>query len=190
MSSENASTITPPRLVDRVALAKANPRVQSAAHWFWWIAGLSVVNSAVLLAGGTFNFVLGLAVTQVADGIFQNLRFIALFFDVCVVGFFVAMGAFAAKGYGWAFWVGGLAYLADGLVFAVFGDWIPAAFHAYALFCIVQGLIALRTAVRTAETAASVTPPAAPDAPAPALSVAAAAPVTTGDGSTGNGNPA
>lgn len=97
-------------------------------------------------SGGEFHFVLGLAVTQIVDAVFQELKIVAVFFDVVVLGFFVAAGAFAARGHLWAFWVGAVAYLADGLVFALFADWVPAAFHAYALYCIVQGVIALRNA--------------------------------------------
>lgn len=166
MFSENASPITPPLLVDKVALAKASPRVQSAARWFWWIAGLSLVNSAVVLSGGTFNFVLGLAVTQVADAIFQQLKIVALLFDALALAFFVGMGFFAQKGHLWAFVVGGIAYLCDGVVFAIFGDWLPVAFHAYALFWVFHGWNELRAALRKAREELNKAPePAAVSVP-------------------------
>lgn len=96
MSSENSPPIVPPPLlVDREAVAKSNPRVQSAARWFWWIAGLSLVNSAIILSGGNFNFVLGLAVTQIADAVFQQIKIVALVFDVVAIAFFAGIGVFA-----------------------------------------------------------------------------------------------
>jgi hypothetical protein len=169
VSPETALPPSPLSGVDKEAIAKAAPRVQSAARWFWWIAGLSVINSVVLLTGGTFNFVLGLAVTQLADGAFHNLKIIALVFDALVVGFFFGAGFFAKKGHLWAFVVGGIAYLGDGIVFALFSEWVAVAFHAYALFMIYHGWNVLRTELQSAREApplvsprpalAAVTPP-------------------------------
>jgi hypothetical protein len=164
--------------VDKEAIAKAAPRVQSAARWFWWIAGLSVVNSVVLLTGGTFNFVLGLAVTQLADGVFHNIKIIALIFDALVVGFFFGAGFFAKKGHLWAFVVGGIAYLGDGIIFALFSEWVAVAFHAYALFMIYHGWNVLRTELKTAkETPAPVAAPPALAAVTPPLEAATPPPV-------------
>src|SRR5437879_316354 len=91
-----------PPTVDKIALVKASPSVQKAARWFWWIAGLSVVNSAVALGGGNFNFVVGLGFTQLVDAIFQNLKILALVFDAITVAFFFFAGFFALRGQFWA----------------------------------------------------------------------------------------
>src|SRR5690349_21130602 len=37
------------------------------ANWFYWIAGLSLVNSAIFAFGGQVSFILGLSYTQVID---------------------------------------------------------------------------------------------------------------------------
>jgi hypothetical protein len=171
MSSEVASTVLPPPLlVDKAVIAKASPRVQTSARWFWWIAGLSLINSAVVMTGGEFHFVLGLAVTQVFDALLHEYKILAAVLDIVPLAFFFAAGMLAKKGFGWAFVVGGVAYLCDGVIFALVGDWIPVAFHLYALFWIFQGWKELRVALNAAcrrpnqppePTIMSVTPPAA-----------------------------
>ena len=41
----------------------------SGANWFYWIAGLSLVNTILLYTGSEWVFVVGLGVTQLIDGI-------------------------------------------------------------------------------------------------------------------------
>ncbi|MGI8656220.1 MAG: hypothetical protein ACR2LC_13505 [Pyrinomonadaceae bacterium] len=41
----------------------------SGANWFFWIAALSMINSVVLLMNGQWNFLAGLGITQLIDGI-------------------------------------------------------------------------------------------------------------------------
>ena len=36
-------------------------RLRSGARWFYWVAGLSLVNTAAAFAGGHIHFVVGLA---------------------------------------------------------------------------------------------------------------------------------
>lgn len=45
-----------------VARVELQKRANSGAGWFFWIAGLSVVNSAISLLGGGWSFVLGLGI--------------------------------------------------------------------------------------------------------------------------------
>ncbi len=153
------STPSRPSL-DRAAIAKATPRVQSSARWFWWIAGLSAINSLVVhTGGGEFTFVLGLAVTQIGDAVFRETPAFALVFDALALGFFVAIGAMAIRGHLWAFVVGGVVYLADAAVFAFFGDWLPVGFHGYALYCIFIGGQALREEIAAAKASVAGEPP-------------------------------
>ena len=48
---------------------KLERAVSGGASWFYWIAGLSLVNSAIVLFGGQWNFIVGLGVTQIIDAI-------------------------------------------------------------------------------------------------------------------------
>lgn len=138
------------------AIAQATPGVVNAARWFWWISGLSVVNSVLIHGGSETSFIVGLGFTLVADSVFRELWVLALIFDVLAVGVFIALGFFAQKGHLWAFITGGVLYLLDGLIYLGFQDWLPVVFHAYVLYVLFSGCKALKTALR--ETSASPSP--------------------------------
>ena len=48
---------------------KVQGQFKSGADWFFWIAGLSIINSIILLAGGQWSFIVGLGITQIIDTI-------------------------------------------------------------------------------------------------------------------------
>jgi hypothetical protein len=122
----------------------------SGANWFFWIAGFSVINTIVLLAQGEWNFLIGLGVTQLIDGVAYTAAqelgaaatALALFLDAMVAGFFVVMGLMARRGFGWAFVLGMVAYALDALIFLYVQEWANIAFHAFALFFIYRGFAA------------------------------------------------
>lgn len=121
-------------------------QIKSSASWFYWIAGLSLVNSLVALSGSDWRFILGMGVTQIID-IFADRasgggKAIVLVLDLLMIGTAVTFGIFANKGHRWAFIVGMILYALDGIIFVLAGDWLPVAFHAYALFRLYQGLAA------------------------------------------------
>src|SRR5574340_77246 len=45
----------------------------NGANWFYWIAGLSVVNSVIVLFGGAWYFLVGLGATQFVDGFMMGM---------------------------------------------------------------------------------------------------------------------
>ena len=47
---------------------------KGGANWFFWIAGLSVINSLIITFGGEMSFVIGLGITQFIDGISIALK--------------------------------------------------------------------------------------------------------------------
>lgn len=119
------------------------------ANWFFWIAGFSIINSIVLLSNGEWNFLVGLGVTQLIDGVVMASEelgaaavALALILDATVAGFFVVMGLLARRGFTWAFLLGMIAYALDGLLFAYVQGWANVGFHALALFFIYRGLAA------------------------------------------------
>ncbi len=114
--------------------------VRRGANWFYWIAGLSVVNTIAALSGGNFHFVLGLGITEVTDAMrAPQTRMIGFFIDMLVLGFFVLCGYFGAKAQKWAFVVGMTFYLLDSGITLLLQDWMSFAFHIYALICIWRG---------------------------------------------------
>lgn len=128
--------------------------MQSGARWFYWVAGLSLVNAIAAATNSNWSFLAGLGVTQVISGLAAALSknqgdssvvlVIALVLNVLVAAFFVGLGVFAYKGHTWAFIVGMVIYAFDALIFLVFQDWFPLAFHAFVIFCLYRGIAANR----------------------------------------------
>lgn len=118
---------------------------KNGANWFYWIAGLSMINSIAFLSGSDWNFVIGLGITQLIDGIGQafetgiigKMIFFAL--DVIAAGVFIMFGIMSGKGRNWAFILGMILYAMDGLIFLMVQDWLSIGFHVFALFCIFNG---------------------------------------------------
>ena len=119
-------------------------RVKASARWFWWIAGLSLINTIAAMADSKFHFIVGLGFTQLVDGISKKLTgsvgFGALFFDVLFAALFFGFGWVAGKGRDWAFILGMIAYALDALLFLFAKDVIGIGFHLFALWCIYKGL--------------------------------------------------
>jgi hypothetical protein len=129
-----------------VAQATALARVRVSARWFYWIAGLSLINSAVVIFGGSFHFVVGLGITSVVDALAKQAGSAGVVLDLiingCIAGLFILFGSFASKTQKWAFLVGMSLYALDGLLLLTARDILSAAFHAYALYSLYRGLAA------------------------------------------------
>ena len=136
---------------------KLEQSFRSGANWFYWIAGLSVVNSVIQILGSDRSFIVGLGITQVFDAIAAAgaqeagdataggvLKGVAFFLDLLVAGFFVLLGWRSGKRAAWAFVLGMVLYALDGLIFLLVQDWLSLGFHAFALFGIGVGYSSLR----------------------------------------------
>ena len=131
------------------AQQSTDAEVVSAARWFWWIAGLSLVNTVLFYAGSDSSFVIGLGLTTLASVMLGQVEAIAVI--VATLAFYGWIGYLAAQGKAWAFYVGLVVYVIDALLFVYFEDWMSVAFHGLAIFFIVKGVMRLReTAVRPA----------------------------------------
>lgn len=135
-----------------------DPIVQSAARWFWWIAGLSLLNSVLFFSGSETSFVVGLAMTTLASAAFAGVMPVAIALVGITVGFYFFIGLHAQRGRFWAFYAGLTVYLIDGLIYLHFEDWMPVAFHAFALFFIGKGLMRARELARAPAPAATTDP--------------------------------
>ncbi len=143
-------TAVPQSPVNQVAIEqklRLESSVRRAAGWFMAIAAFSVVNSLLMMSGAKINFIVGLGITQIADGIGKaggTVGGIAgLIASVCASAVFLVFWKFAREKHAWAFWVGMILYALDGLIFLGFGLWLDLAFHAFALFNIYKGVSAL-----------------------------------------------
>lgn len=131
---------------------KAKSALKSSANWFYWIAGLSLINSLIILLGGGISFIVGLGVTQVIDQIAyiisedagKLINIFAFGLDVLFAGVFVLFGYLSNKGYKWSFIVGIVLYGMDGLIFLWLKDYLSIAFHGYAIYCIYRGINAIK----------------------------------------------
>lgn len=151
----SAAPATPAPAVPVAPIPAANEALLKAQRngggWFFWIAGLSLINSIALATGSNMSFVVGLGATEVVDGIFHqsalNFPVVGYILDALVLGLFVLLGVFARKGKLWAFVTGLVLYTLDALIFVLLPDepqWLPIGFHAYVLFCVWGGLQAAR----------------------------------------------
>jgi hypothetical protein len=118
-------------------------QARNGANWFYWVAGLSLVNSLASVAGINWRFLLGLGVTQVVDAVVANLsgpgRIAGFVVNAFVAGFFFLMGSMATKLKKWAFVVGMVLFFLDGGVELLIQDWLGLAFHAYVLYRLFEG---------------------------------------------------
>ncbi len=162
--AENPFTKPETTPVDRSLVALSEPEVMRGANWFWWIAGLSVVNTVMIHSGSDRTFVIGLGFTLMADAIFKDYLLIALAIDVIALGIVAGFGFFARKGHLWAFAIGIVLYGLDALIYVFLQDWMSVAFHGLALFYMVRGALQLRIALKAAAEPQPelVPPPVAP----------------------------
>lgn len=125
-------------------LMEMHKRVTSGGSWFYWVAGLSLINSFAALSGSNWGFIFGLQITQVIDHFARetggNAKAVAMVLDVVAAGVFVLFGVFACKRHVWAFIVGMILYGLDALLTVLFQYWLGVAFHAWVLFSLFVGL--------------------------------------------------
>lgn len=136
--------------IEQAEITQLTQQLNSAASWFYVIAGLSVVNSLIAAFGSSIRFIFGLGITGVVDGIVTAMEFgaagklIGLVVSIFLAGLFAIFGFLAKKRLHWAFLVGMGIYLLDGLLLLLFESYLSAAFHAYVLYRLFQGLSASR----------------------------------------------
>ncbi len=120
---------------------------QSGAQWFYWIAGLSLINAILALTGQGWRFILGLGVTQLVQELAQESGGAgtkAGLVGLGVIAIFAFLGQRAVTGHHWAFLVGMTLYALDGAIFLLIQDWVGVGFHAFALIMIARGYAAAR----------------------------------------------
>lgn len=132
-------------------------QVKSGANWFYWIAGLSIINAVLAHSETKTQFVLGLAITQIVDAIAgqiaPNWKWFSLVFDAALAGALAFFGFKGGKAVMWAFLAGLSIFLIDCALFAwiclKFGEVekgviLGGIFRALALFSIFGGISATK----------------------------------------------
>jgi hypothetical protein len=155
MQETSPSTVDPRQLQLMQQRLKLTNAFSGGAGWFYWIAALSLINSLIFLGGGRWSFFIALGATQLVDGITLGVaqeiglgaalvfKIIAFVVDLFIAGVFAGCGYFAKRRQRWAYIVGMILYGFDAVIFLIFTDWGSLAFHAFALFMMFTGLLAL-----------------------------------------------
>lgn len=134
----------PPTPTPAIAKPSLVTRVTTGAACFHWIGGLTVLNSLVVIFGGSLHFVLGLAFTAAIDAKARHLGAVGAVLDLLingtVAGIFFVLGSLAGKRIKWPFIAGMVLYGLDGLLLLAAGDILSVVLHAYSLFAISRGL--------------------------------------------------
>ena len=127
---------------------KLQSRMRGGAGWLMAVAIFSVLNSVLMMFDAKLHFIVGLGITQIADGVGKaggTAGGVAgLVVTLIAAGVFVVFWKFAREGEHWAFLIGMILYGLDGLIFLGFGLWLDLAFHAFAIFNLYKGLGALK----------------------------------------------
>ena len=136
-SSANANTV--------IANAALERRVKSGAGWFFFIGGVSLVNSIVVMSGNSWRFVIGLGITDIIAGFSARLESagmtVGILLNLLVLAMFAVFGIFARKGHSWSFILGMICYALDALLFVLLGlQMANVIFHGIALVFMFLGL--------------------------------------------------
>lgn len=125
--------------------------VKKGAHWFYWKAGLTVINSVLMMAGIYWQFFLGLAIPQlihgfligfsqmeVSDGLssFHGPVLVISFVSSILMGI---IGKQASKAKKWAFILGIIIFSFDGLVYLLAFSIFGVIIHGYAIYRLSKG---------------------------------------------------
>jgi hypothetical protein len=130
-------------------------QIKGGMNTFYWIAGLSMVNTVIFLTGGNMTFVIGLAFTQFIDALAHAFAtdfgasvgtiftIIGLAIDVFIAGLFCLFGYLGRKRFGKVIIPGIALYILDGILMAYFQDWFAVLFHILMLFSLIKGYKAI-----------------------------------------------
>jgi hypothetical protein len=128
-------------------------QVKNGANWFYWIGGLSLINSVIYAYGGDISFIAGLGITQLVDVVFNeslelglslSTRLIAMTVNLIFVIAFALIGYYAGKAFSGAFIVGIVIYTLDMILLVFLDSLFAVLFHIFALVMIVVGFLACR----------------------------------------------
>jgi hypothetical protein len=126
---------------------------KGGAGWFYWIAGLSVLNTVITLLGGDWVFIVGLGITQVIEIFAQTFAvewgnnsfiYVGIIINLLIAGIFVFFGIYSSKKSKSSFIVGMIFYAMDTIFFIIALDLLGIAFHAFALYNMIRGFRALK----------------------------------------------
>lgn len=123
-------------------------KIKKAANWFYWIAGLSIINSILSFdTPSNIGFIAGLGICQVVDEViiemFGTYNHYATIINLIISLVIAFIGYQARKASKTAFIIGLNLYALDAILFFYFNLWLSFAFHISFLYFIYQGIPAI-----------------------------------------------
>jgi hypothetical protein len=128
-------------------------RAKGGINWFYWVAGLTIINTIIFVTGRIPNYFLGLGVAQLVDGytvavangteIAPLMHWVAAAMDLLLSSIFLLFGYRGQRSYRSWIVAGIVLYTLDGMVFLLLGVWLGVAFHAFVIYSLVRGLRAM-----------------------------------------------
>lgn len=147
-----------------IRYAQAVQHYKAGANWFYWIAGLSIITSLIAFFGGGIQFIFSLGITRIIDGIAANVseglgggsaaKVVALLLDLIITGIFVLFGYLSNQKQIWAYLIGTIVFLMDGLLSLLAGEIISVLAHGFVLFFLIRGFMAGREMLALEKTMA------------------------------------
>ena len=131
----------------QMAASYRDAEIAQSAQWFYYIAGLSVLNAILVIANSPIVMAIGLSTSELAMMMFGAV--VGLVVAFVGGGFFGAMGFFASQGAAWAFILGIIVFGVDTALCFLMPQidpglriqWMSVAIHGYALFCLGKGMM-------------------------------------------------
>jgi hypothetical protein len=138
-----------------VSIAELQRRVRVGASNFYWIGGLSAVNTLFLLFGASVTFPIGLAITRIVSAFAANAAInspgtatmfqgIGVLINLVIAGLFALFAFLAIKRRRWVYLLGVALYGLDALLTLIFSDYAGFAFHLFFLWLLFGGMQADR----------------------------------------------
>ena len=166
IATAGPSDSTPDGRLDQARRLQAAAR--RGADWFFWIAGLSVINSVVSLINvhGMLPYIFfspQLLGNNLASSIVQllgignwgpGLNLVVQGFSLLLAALFAGLGLLARRQKRWAVMAGLALYAADSVLMLIYGDLLGIAIHGLALWGLWRGLHALNQLARLAKPGA------------------------------------
>ena len=119
----------------------ARARIRTGANWFYWVAGVSALNSYFAHTGGSLTFFIGLGITQLFDAMAVGYAAapLVLLVNALLISSCAMVGFYARDSRG-LYLTGMVLYALDSLLFVLFQDPLAIAFHLFALYWMFIGI--------------------------------------------------
>jgi uncharacterized membrane protein len=157
MQNVNPATAEMAQVTVAKGLLAVENQLKSGTGWFFWIAALSVINSAAYFAGSSISFLIGLGASELVASFAQAvadeldpgpatvIRAIGFGLTLVIAGLFALCGVLGRKRYRWPVAIGIVLYALDAVIYLVFGQWLSVFFHIFAVVGLWRGLAAINT---------------------------------------------